>query len=191
MIQLARSELGHYEHGIRVGQLKNIETAHSLQRQVFAKEKERFAALALSVSSAAGWIRSGGVHQTGQRVARKSALWPHWAVLRKNLLILYHSPTEVSFFVFLCALGRFIQNLIRKNCASFGISHGPSTSFYWMERNYDSFPEGTVGKMSNVDLPSLKAKELRDTSSLRIRESFLNGCRRSGKQSMRILLMCP
>ena len=113
MIQLARSELGQYEHEVRVGLLKNIETAHSLQRQVFVKEKERFAALALSVSSAAGWIRSGGVHHTGQRVARKSTLWPHWAVLRKNLLILYENPTEVSFAVLLSVLVLLIQNLMR------------------------------------------------------------------------------
>jgi hypothetical protein len=97
LIHLAQSELGHYHHDVRDGLKRNIERISALQRQVFAKEKERFAALALSMSRAAGWVRSGGAHRTGQRVMRKATLWPHWAVLRKNLLILYHSPADVSF----------------------------------------------------------------------------------------------
>lgn len=95
MLRRAHAELGKYEKEIRLALQQKKDELECLQRKVFEKEKDRFAALALLSSRVAGWIRTGGVHRTGQRVARKSTLWPYWAVLRKNLLILYTSPGEV------------------------------------------------------------------------------------------------
>ena len=69
---------------------------NALKRQVFTKEKERFGALALLSSRIAGWIRMGGVHVSGQRVSRKSTMWPYWAILRKDLILLFNAPGDVS-----------------------------------------------------------------------------------------------
>jgi hypothetical protein len=97
LIQRVHEELALYENDLRRVLNQKDAEAESLKIQVFEKEKDRFAALALMSSRVAGWIRMGGVHGTGQRVARKSTMWPYWAVLRKDLLILYASPGEVSF----------------------------------------------------------------------------------------------
>lgn len=67
----------------------------SLKRLVFSKEKERFGALALMSSRVAGWLRMGGLHRSGQRISKTSTMLPYWAVLRKDLLILYKNPGEV------------------------------------------------------------------------------------------------
>ena len=96
LLRRLHHELSHFENDLRqVIRMKDQEIER-LKVQVFRKEKERFAALALVSSRISGWIRMGGLHQTGQRVARKSTMWPHWAVLRKNLLLLYSGPGEVS-----------------------------------------------------------------------------------------------
>jgi hypothetical protein len=67
----------------------------NLKRLVFSKEKERFGALALMSSRVAGWLRMGGLHRSGQRISKTSTMRPYWAVLRKDLLILYKNPGEV------------------------------------------------------------------------------------------------
>lgn len=67
----------------------------SLKRLVFSKEKERFGALALMSSRVAGWLRMGGLHRSGQRISKTSTMLPYWAVLRKDLLILYKNPGQV------------------------------------------------------------------------------------------------
>jgi hypothetical protein len=72
------------------------ETLEKLQALVFSKEKERVAAVALASSHLAGWLRMGGTHQSGQRVAATSTLWSFWAVLRKEMLILFSGPGNVS-----------------------------------------------------------------------------------------------
>jgi len=58
----------------------------------FMREKERIAALALVASQATGWLRIGAAQRTGQRGLMTCMLWPHWAVLRKSLLIAYAGP---------------------------------------------------------------------------------------------------
>ena len=68
-----------------------------LQRQVFQKERERLAAIALASSPVAGWLRTGSTHQSGQRVVSTSTLGRLWAVLRIDMIILYSSPGKVSF----------------------------------------------------------------------------------------------
>jgi len=96
MLNRVQLELGEYEKEVRMALSRQAEQVAQLQKKIFEVERNRFAALALMSSRVAGWIRTGGVHRTGQRVARKSTLWPAWAVLRKNLLILYSSPGDVS-----------------------------------------------------------------------------------------------
>ena len=95
-VQRVHEELGLYEKQLRNVLSKKDAENESLKIQVFEKEKERFGALALLSSRVAGWIRIGGFHRTGQRVSRKSTMWPYWAVLRKDLLMLYTNPGEVS-----------------------------------------------------------------------------------------------
>ena len=94
-LQGVHAELGDYEKDLRLVLIRKEEEIERLKQVVFTKEKERFAALALLSSSVAGWMRIGGVHRTGQRVARKSTLWPYWTVLRKDLIVMYASPSEV------------------------------------------------------------------------------------------------
>jgi hypothetical protein len=72
------------------------EEVERLQRLVFLKEKERVAAVAIVSSPIAGWLRIGGTHQSGQRVATTSTLWRYWTVLRRDMLILYTGPGKVS-----------------------------------------------------------------------------------------------
>jgi len=68
-----------------------------IRRVVFQKEKERLSAAALVSSAATGWLRFGSPQRTGQRGIMTSNLWPKWAKLRHSLLILYPSPSSVSF----------------------------------------------------------------------------------------------
>jgi hypothetical protein len=72
------------------------EEVERLQRLVFLKEKERVAAVAIVSSPIAGWLRIGGTHHSGQRVATTSTLWRYWTVLRRDMLILYAGPGNVS-----------------------------------------------------------------------------------------------
>lgn len=97
LVHKIQQELGSYEKELRSLILKKDSEAESLKIKIFEKEKERFGALALLSSRVAGWVRMGGYHRTGQRVARKSMMWPYWAVLRKDLLMLFSKPGEVSF----------------------------------------------------------------------------------------------
>lgn len=69
-----------------------------LQRLVFSKERERLAAIALLSSRVSGWVRMGGTHQSGQRIAASSTLWPYWAIMRKEMIVLYKAPGKVNHF---------------------------------------------------------------------------------------------
>jgi len=82
------------DHKALISEKDNLQ--QHLQRQVFIKERERIAAITLASSPLAGWLRMGGTHQSGQRVATTSTLWRYWAVLRKDLLIFYAGPGKVS-----------------------------------------------------------------------------------------------
>jgi hypothetical protein len=96
LIKRLHTEMLGYEENIReILRVKDSELQH-VKKQLFLKEKERFSALALLSSRVAGWIRMGGLHLTGQRVARKTTMWPYWAILRKDLLLLFSAPGEVS-----------------------------------------------------------------------------------------------
>ena len=88
-----------------------------LQRQVFEKERERLAAIALASSPIAGWLRMGNSHQSGQRVSSTSTLWRYWAVLRIDMIVVYSSPGKVSFVSVLFA--PFLFHLL--TCANCGL----------------------------------------------------------------------
>ncbi|CAB9500363.1 expressed unknown protein [Seminavis robusta] len=79
-------------HNHAVELRRKDEALERLQQLVFLKEKERIAAVAMATSPIAGWLRVGGTHQSGQRVASTSTLWRFWAVLRRDTLILYSAP---------------------------------------------------------------------------------------------------
>jgi hypothetical protein len=68
----------------------------NLRLTVFAKEKERIGALALTASQVTGWLRVGGAQRIGQRGLISCMLWPHWSVVRRSLLITYSGPGKVS-----------------------------------------------------------------------------------------------
>lgn len=67
-----------------------------LRVQVFLKERSRVAALALVSCQAAGWLRVGGAHMSGERSPTIASMWRYHAVLRKSLLILYAGQGKVS-----------------------------------------------------------------------------------------------
>jgi uncharacterized small protein (DUF1192 family) len=75
------------------------EEVDRLRVQVFLKEKSRVAALALVSCQAAGWLRVGGTHMTGERSPTTASMWRQHAVLRKSLLIMYAGPGKVSNLV--------------------------------------------------------------------------------------------
>lgn len=62
---------------------------------LFKKERERLNAVALVSSQVAGWLRIGSSQRVGQRGMMSWNLWPMWALLRRSLLILYPSQTQV------------------------------------------------------------------------------------------------
>jgi hypothetical protein len=95
LIDRVQEELTLYELNIKAMVRIKDSNVSSLKRRLFLKEKERFGALALLSSRVAGWIRMGGVHQTSQRVGNKSTMWPYWAVLRKDILLLFNTPGDV------------------------------------------------------------------------------------------------
>ena len=80
-------------------QQRNIST---LRYEVFSKERDRIAALALVSSQVTGWLRMGGTHTYGQRVPGVTTMWRYYAVLHKSLLILYSAPGQVSFINLVC-----------------------------------------------------------------------------------------
>jgi hypothetical protein len=74
-------------------QQRNIDT---LRYEIFSKERDRVAALALVSSQATGWLRMGGTHTYGQRVPGVTTMWRYYAVLHNLLLILYSSPGQAK-----------------------------------------------------------------------------------------------
>jgi hypothetical protein len=62
---------------------------------LFKKERDRLNAIALVSSQVAGWLRIGSSQRIGQRGMMSWNLWPKWALLRRSLLILYPSQTQV------------------------------------------------------------------------------------------------
>lgn len=95
LLRKVKEEFGLSEGSRLNSARKRDDELESLKVAFFIKERERFGAVALMASRVAGWIRMGGQHRTGQRVARKSLVWPYWMVLRKSLLLLYPSPGVV------------------------------------------------------------------------------------------------
>ncbi|KAL3924286.1 MAG: hypothetical protein SGILL_001138 [Bacillariaceae sp.] len=91
-LQKASEELLLYEEEVRAALRKRDDELESLKVKLFMKERERFGAVAMMASRVAGWLKIGGQHRTGQRVAKKSLVWPYWTVLRKELVLMYPSP---------------------------------------------------------------------------------------------------
>lgn len=101
-LQKGRNVLEHLKYLFEVhdaGMRSKIRTQESeierLRLQVFLKERSRVAALSLVSCQAAGWLRVGGAHMTGERSQTISSMWRYHAVLRKSLLILYSGPGKV------------------------------------------------------------------------------------------------
>ena len=110
----APSETEQSLRGLRrsFNRLRGISEAHSLQLKdvleqqqkrigflrydVFTRERDRIAALALVSSQMTGWLKIGGSHVYGQRLSGVTTMWRYYTVLHKSLLILYPSPGQVS-----------------------------------------------------------------------------------------------
>jgi hypothetical protein len=95
MLSQLHEELNSHDLHLRGALRDKEDEVDSLKRLVFSKEKERFGALALLSSRVAGWLRMGGLHRSGQRISKTSTMLPYWAVLRKQLLLLFKNPGEV------------------------------------------------------------------------------------------------
>jgi len=93
-LRFASEELRLYEKSVRDGMLKKDNELEKLKIYLFQTERERFGAMTLLASRVAGWIRMGSQHRSGQRVVKKSLLWPFWAILRKQILVLYPRPGD-------------------------------------------------------------------------------------------------
>ena len=63
-----------------------------LRALVFEKERDRLGAFGLVSAKNAGWLRLGAAQRSGQRGLLSCTLWPHWLVLRRNVLIVYQRP---------------------------------------------------------------------------------------------------
>jgi hypothetical protein len=97
ILRRINEEFSLYEKSVHNSLIVRDNELELLKIGLFVKERERFGALSLMASRVAGWIRVGGQHRSGQRVVKKSLLWPSWVVLRKELLIFYSRPGCVSF----------------------------------------------------------------------------------------------
>ena len=87
-----------------------------LKSLVFKKERERLGALSLLSAKVAGWVRMGGLHRTGERIEKISIMWPYWTVLRRSLLLLYLSPSDVSICELYIVVERCYANILTKTC---------------------------------------------------------------------------
>ncbi len=65
-----------------------------LRYEVFSRERDRIAALALVSSQISGWLKMGGTHEYGQRLTGVTTMWRYYVVLHKSLMILYSSPGQ-------------------------------------------------------------------------------------------------
>jgi hypothetical protein len=141
MLHKAIEELRLYENEVRSTILTRDDEIESLKIQLFLKERERFGALSIMASRVAGWIRMGSQHRIGQRVAKKSLVWPYWAVLRKDLLLLYPRPGVVSIYenLFLCPLFFYIIFFFCRR-------QGQQISFAWLMQGSNSSLVVGVGK---------------------------------------------
>ena len=115
LLRKANQEFHLYENSARDNMLKRDNELDALKIDIFKKEMERFGALSLMSSHVAGWIRMGGHHRSGQRVVKKSLLWPFWAILRKELLILYPRPGESKPLDIVSLVNATIRNLAGGN----------------------------------------------------------------------------
>jgi hypothetical protein len=115
LLRKANEEFRRYENSARDNMLKRDNELDALKIDLFKKERERFGALSLMASRVAGWIRMGGQHRSGQRVVKKSLLWPFWAILRKELLILYPRPGESKPSDIVSLVNARIRNLAGGN----------------------------------------------------------------------------
>ena len=96
MIKRVGEDVAAHQHAVQEAlHAQNLEIME-MRRQLFLKERERLNAMALVSSQVAGWLRVGSSQRIGQRGIMTWNLWPMWSVLRRTLLILHASPTEVS-----------------------------------------------------------------------------------------------
>jgi N-terminal region of Chorein or VPS13/PH domain len=94
LLQLAEKEVRMYNRETQLAIIQRDDDLEASKIALFVKERERMGFLSLLSSQVAGWIRVGGRHRTGQRIAKKTLVWPHYAVLRNELIILYSSPSS-------------------------------------------------------------------------------------------------
>ena len=94
LLQKANIEFSLHENSARDTMRQKNTELETLKIDLIKKERERFGSLSLMSSRVAGWIRMASQHRSGQRVMKKSLLWPYWGILRKELLILFPRPGE-------------------------------------------------------------------------------------------------
>eukprot|EP00536_Pseudo-nitzschia_multiseries_P001526 jgi/Psemu1/294444/fgenesh1_pm.19_\ len=111
ILRRAHQEFSIYEHDVRSRMQRKDNELEAIKIDLFHKERERVGALSLMSSRVAGWVRMGGQHRSGQRVVKKSLLWPFWAILRRELLILYPRPGEPKPSDIISLVNARIRNL--------------------------------------------------------------------------------
>ena len=76
--------------------LLNEELAE-MRLKLIEKEKDRLSSYALLVNDVCGYIRMGTTALSHQRMVSITNFWRYWGVLKGNDLILYKSPSDVSY----------------------------------------------------------------------------------------------
>jgi hypothetical protein len=71
-----------------------------MSSKLFAKEVDRIHAYSLLTNDACGYIRVGSSAISSQRMVSITNFWRYWVVLKKNQLILYGNPSEVSNLIY-------------------------------------------------------------------------------------------
>lgn len=80
----------------------SIEEIRKIHSNIFKKEMDRVSAFALLTNDTSGYIMMGSTSFSNQRVVATWSFWRYWAVLKKNNLILYVDPCEVSGRKYIC-----------------------------------------------------------------------------------------
>ena len=79
--------------------LKKEKEIDDMRMNMFLKERQRIAALAILCHQCSGWVRIGDKSRDGARVLTTAALSNNWIVLRNSLIIVFSSPGVVSILI--------------------------------------------------------------------------------------------
>lgn len=114
-IERAETALLQYNGSVQMWRSKMERELKNLRSHLFRKEKERFAAHALSASQVAGWARVSMSSKFGQRETFTSTLWPYWAVLRKGYIFIHRKPSRESVVDVISLEGATLHGLTSGN----------------------------------------------------------------------------